>query len=460
MQDTPPPINTNIDLLRGHPSTRLLAIKQVADAAAEVLSSPELPTDSYAPIRHPLHYAGEMGNEDVRGEIGRWVAERYGLGEAIGAERILLTSGASFGLMNALMHCTSPVTGYTKQAFLISPTYFLAARVFEDAGFTNKLTAIPSHGTSIDFPALRRHLQHLTNTLPDIPLSDGLAPITRTGTLKRIYKFVLYCVPTYSNPTGTTWDLATRKALVQLAREWDILLISDDVYDFLGNEGDTTALDEDGRLLPRLVTLDRELAAQAGDAAKGEAAGYTVSNCSFSKLLGPGLRCGWVETATGVLAWQIGSGGANISGGVSSHFTSTLLHPLITTRSIDTIITTLKHTYTKRTSALLSAIQQHLPADTEVCGGHGGFFLWVGLPVGYDARAIARLATGLEGGGVRVMNGDMTECPGEGNWMGWGERWIRITVSYCEEEEALEGLRRLGVAVERWREHRDRKSVV
>lgn len=46
-------------------------------------------------------------------------------------ERILMTSGASYGLMDVLMHCTSPVTGYTKQAFLISPAYFLAAKIFE-----------------------------------------------------------------------------------------------------------------------------------------------------------------------------------------------------------------------------------------------------------------------------------------------------------------------------------------
>lgn len=84
MRDTPPLVAGNIDLLRGHPSTRLLATSQIADAAAAVLSSPSLPTDSYAVVRHPLHYASEMGNRDVRGEIARWAGERYGLREEIG----------------------------------------------------------------------------------------------------------------------------------------------------------------------------------------------------------------------------------------------------------------------------------------------------------------------------------------------------------------------------------------
>lgn len=355
-----------------------------------------------------------------------------------------------------------------------------------DAGFTNKLTAISSTATSIDLPALRRHIQHLNATTPDIPLSDGLAPISRDGAApKRIYKYVLYCVPTYSNPTGQTWDLATRRELVALAREFDVLLVSDDVYDFLGNEGDKCALGEDGQLLPRLVTIDRELMGEKGELEQG--AGFTVSNCSFSKLLGPGLRCGWIETATGVLAGQIGHGGANISvspilpplpplpsykaphceshihiltphpppqGGNSAHFVSTLIHHVVKTRAIDRIISTLQQTYTTRSRTIAAAIRAHLPAGTEICGGHGGFFMWVGLPQGYDARRIVRMAEeggGGGGGGVRVMSGDMTECPGERNRMGWGDRWVRITVSYCEGEVAVEGVRRLGAAVERWR---------
>lgn len=47
------------------------------------------------------------------------------------SERINLTPGASYGLMNTLQQCTSPGTGYTKQAFIVSPAYFLAAKVFE-----------------------------------------------------------------------------------------------------------------------------------------------------------------------------------------------------------------------------------------------------------------------------------------------------------------------------------------
>lgn len=78
-----PPVNT-IDLLRGHPSTQLLAVSEIAEAASIVLNSPDLPDDSYAETRHPLHYGSDQGNEVIREGIGSWVKERYGLREDIG----------------------------------------------------------------------------------------------------------------------------------------------------------------------------------------------------------------------------------------------------------------------------------------------------------------------------------------------------------------------------------------
>lgn len=261
--------------------------------------------------------------------------------------------------MATLQQCTSPSTGYTKQAFIISPTYFLAAKVFEgylalllasvrppvanstiDSGFAGKLTAIPSTSTGIDLALLRRHLSHITATTPDVTLSDGLAPISHDGPgSKRIYKFVLYCVPTYSNPTGQTWDLKTRQEVVKIAREWNMLVVSDDVYDFLGNVGDKSARGEDGKLLPRLVSIERDILVKEGRLNKAgeEEAGVTVSNCSFSKLLGPGLRCGWIESVTGVLAKQMGEGGANHSVCPTSHIITqvvTISNPQLGRRTI------------------------------------------------------------------------------------------------------------------------------
>ncbi|RPA97242.1 PLP-dependent transferase [Choiromyces venosus 120613-1] len=441
-------IHKPINLLRGHPSTRLLATDLIRESAAKVLSS-DLPQDSYARIRHPLHYGPDQGNEDLRAEIGRWSAERYGLKKAIPAERINITPGASYGLMNTLLLCTSPGTGYTKQAFVVSPTYFLAASVFEDAGFSGKLTAIRLSKNTIDIGSLVSHLERISASTPDVQLPCSLRPISRASVPKRIYKFVMYCVPTYANPTGETWDLETRRQVVEIARKWDMLIISDDVYDFLSNDGDTSALTPDKKLMPRLVTLDHEIGKKQGMGENG--AGYTVSNCSFSKLLGPGLRCGWIESATGVLAKQMGEGGANHSGGAPSHFTSTLIYPLITSRSIDSVISNLTKTYTARSAAIIATVKTYFPEETIIYGGKGGFFIWIILPDPYDAREITKLAAK----DVIVLNGDKSECPGD--TLGWGDHCIRVAVSYCELDVAVEGIQKFAEAMKRW-ESGDRSS--
>lgn len=95
-------------------------------------------------------------------------------------------------------------------------------------------------------------------------------------------------------------SLRRRKELLQVAREYDALIITDDVYDFLQwpakvvseSEPETTSVKE--AHLPRIVDLDRY---EDGGAEREGADGFgnAVSNMSFSKIAGPGLRCGWCE---------------------------------------------------------------------------------------------------------------------------------------------------------------------
>lgn len=93
---------------------------------------------------------------------------------------------------------------------------------------------------------------------------------------------------------------ADREALVRLAREFDALVITDDVYDFLSwpsNPNDP--IDKYATALPRLVDIDRYL-----DGGPQNGWGNVVSNGSFSKLIGPGIRTGWAE-GTDRLAYGI-----------------------------------------------------------------------------------------------------------------------------------------------------------
>ncbi|KAK6351196.1 hypothetical protein TWF718_004366 [Orbilia javanica] len=433
-----------IDFMRGHPSTSLLATSEILAAANAALGGSDLPQDSYDVDRHPLHYGPDLGNLSFRRDVGIWSAARYGLKTPTDPEMINLTSGASNGLSKALELFTNPISGYTQRAFILTPVYFLACPIFQDAGFANLLTAISLTpcGTSLDFSTLISQLESSSSS-PSPSLEIATSPL-KSSITKPLYRNVLYCVPTFSNPTGTTLSLETRIKLVKLAREHDILLISDDVYDFLDYQNSPS--NDHKTAIKRLVDIDRELGVSEGEK------GHTLSNCSFSKILGPGVRCGWVEGATRVLAQVMGTSGANHSGGAPCQLSSTIIHRLLLEtegkkkRVIDDVIGNICMAYNRRAELLESLIKQYWPEGTEVQGGEGGYFVWVKLPEGYDARIIAKMAVER---GVKVGGGDGFEVPvvkgvGEQNFMGWGDRYLRLSVSYLEEEDIKEGVRVLG----------------
>lgn len=87
-------------------------------------------------------------------------------------------------------------------------------------------------------------------------------------------------------------SLRRRKQLVRLARRYDALIVSDDVYDFLqwSSRPETVLPNSEKAFVPRVVDIDRYL-----DGGPIDEWGNTVSNGSFSKLIGPGVRTGWAE---------------------------------------------------------------------------------------------------------------------------------------------------------------------
>jgi DNA-binding transcriptional MocR family regulator len=109
-----------------------------------------------------------------------------------------------------------------------------------------------------------------------------------------IYNSVLYCVPTHANPTGSILSLEKRKRLVELGKQYNMLIICDDVYDILTFEGS---------IPKRMVAFDLESSTEDGSKS------VVISNGSFSKLLAPGARVGWIEAGETIIkqvgAWYV-----------------------------------------------------------------------------------------------------------------------------------------------------------
>lgn len=161
----------------------------------------------------------------------------------------------------------------TRHVYFQDPTYFLSFDIFLDAGFSrDQFIGIPEQDDSgIDIDLLQSYLIKNRNRAQQNKFFDS----------------VLYCVPTHANPTGSTLSAEKRKRLVQLGKQYNMLIICDDVYDILTYQGD---------IPQRVVAYDLE----------SEGKHVVISNGSFSKILAPGARAGWIEAGDSIIK-QVGN---------------------------------------------------------------------------------------------------------------------------------------------------------
>ena len=297
-----------INLLRGWPSTSLLPTTLVAQASSATFTN----TKEAFPA---LCYGPDSGHEELRIALAQWLTtfytpnSQFTVGNAassvspIDPVRICITGGASQNLACILQVFTDPL--YTRGIWCISPMYFLAGRVFEDNGFSGRtFHAVPEDDEGLDISILEQGLQKDEDLLRSLTKDQQhqqhqrLKPLWPTN---KHFRRVIYAVPTFSNPSSRTMSVKRRIQLVQLARRFDALVITDDVYDQLQWYSDSkiAAKAPDLASQPRIVDIDRFLDGGASEF------GNAVSNGSFSKIIAPGVRTGWAE-GTKALAHGLG----------------------------------------------------------------------------------------------------------------------------------------------------------
>ena len=140
---------TLIDLLKGWPNSALLPAAQIENASTVALSN----ADIYIP---GLLYGPDPGYESLRKNIANWLTYFYRPPSQILAERICITGGASQNLACILQVFSDPL--FTRNVWMVSPTYFLACRIFEDSGFHGRLRSVPEDEEGVDIKYLRNAL--------------------------------------------------------------------------------------------------------------------------------------------------------------------------------------------------------------------------------------------------------------------------------------------------------------
>ena len=281
---------------------------------------------------------------------------------------------------------------------------------------------------------------------------------------QKFYKHIIYGVPTYANPSSKTMTLQRRQELVRLAREFDALIITDDVYDQLQwpatpppdsapNTSATRPLKHAS--MPRIVDIDRTL-----DGGPPTPFGNALSNGTFSKILGPGMRTGWVEAAP-ALAHGVSQTGTSRSGGAPSHIAATFVAALLAGETLqDYVFGDLQPALARRYYALRAAVQSALGplgAVLEEQSGSavaGGYFLWLRVPI--DAVRLARRAKDEQN--LVVAEGCIFEVPGDREVAHFPNH-VRLCFAWEEEDKLVEGVERLAVVLKRMLDEGDTASA-
>jgi 2-aminoadipate transaminase len=245
--------------------------------------------------------------------------------------------------------------------------------------------------------------------------SDGMRMDALLETLDRLAaegrrpKFI-YSVPTFQNPGGVTMSEPRRRELVAIARERELLVLEDNPYGLLRFEGES---------LPALYALD------GGD--------YVLYAGTFSKILSPGIRVGWVCAPPPVMEKIVlGKQAADLC---TSTLTQYFVGEFFGEGRWREYIQNVCAIYAARRDAMLEALTRFFPKEATWSVPQGGLFVWATLPPYINTTDLL----------AKALGENVAFVPGEAAFVdGRGSSSMRLNFSAQNEDEITEGIRRIG----------------
>ncbi|WP_226485976.1 aminotransferase-like domain-containing protein [Streptomyces parvulus] len=327
-----------------------------------------------------LQYSTTEGEPVLRAALADRTSAR---GLATGPDDVLVTTGSQQGLSLLATALLEP--GDT--VLVESPCYLAALQAFAFAGA--RVVAVPGD-------------------------EDGIDPGALEELVVRERPKLLYTVPTFQNPTGRTMPAARRAAVAEIAGRCGLWIVEDDPYGELRFEG--------GRV-PWIASRDG-------------ARDRTVLLGSFSKVMAPGLRLGWLRAPAGLVrACAVAKQAADLHTPTVNQLAAARY---LADRDLDAHVARVAAAYGVRRDAMLTGLADALPAGSRWTRPEGGMFLWARLPEGYDTTALL----------PEVVRHDVAYVPGAPFHAGTPDRaTLRLCFVTQTPDEIAEGLRRLGAGL-------------
>jgi len=286
----------------------------------------------------------------------------------------------------------------------------LAFSAFVDPGDPMIIEA-PTFSGSLN--SIRRHGPEIHGVPVD---ADGMVISAVREALEKIRRSgrrckLIYTIVNFQNPAGPDLSIGRRQELIELAEEYDTLILEDDAYNELRFDGDSK---------PPVYALDRN--------------GRTIRAGTLSKILGAGVRLGWLCAPTAMLpAFQ----GFNFGGGVNPFMSRVATYFL--RDHMEAHVKVLVDVYRAKRDAMLRGLWEVLKGtDVEISRPQGGFFIWIKLPSATDVAKLEELAAQARA----------QYTPGRAFFAGkGGERHIRLAFSYEQPDKCYEGGKLLAKAI-------------
>ena len=327
----------------------------------------------------------QYGATEGLAELRRVLAERAaGEGLTLTPEHILLTQGSQQAMDLAAAAFLDP----GDVALVGCPTYMGGTGAFAAVGA--RIVGVPVDADGLDVDALERCLRRLD----------------KRGRPARL----VYVIPNFQNPDGSTLPLERRRRLVELAQRHGFVIVEDDPYGALRFEGEP---------LPSLAALDP--------------AGRVILARSFSKTISPGFRLAWVAAAPEVIRHMavIKQYRDCCSGNLAQH----IVLGFLARGLFEPHVGRLRDHYRSKRDRMLAALGRHFPGEVRWNRPQGGFFAWVSLPAPIDGEEVLREAIAR---GVAFVPGRPFHADGT------GRNTIRLSFSQSDERTIDSAVAELG----------------
>ncbi|MDO4786903.1 MAG: PLP-dependent aminotransferase family protein [Fretibacterium sp.] len=366
-----------ISFAGGMPAPEVFPIEQFAEGAEKLVSDGAT----------MLQYGTTEGYDPLRTFLNQWTAPR--LGRELSLDEILITTGSQqvLDLFAWVMIDPGDVV------IVEDPSYMAALTTFYNHGA--QFASVPVDGEGMDVSRLPALIESL--------LKEGKKP-----------KFI-YTIVNFQNPAGSTMTLERRRELVEIADRYDLAIFEDDPYGYVRF---------DGEHLPSIFSFDK--------------AGNTVYAGSFSKILSPGVRLGWVSGSKSIIRQMaIFKQSTDLC---SSSISQVLTYEYCRKGYLDAHLPNIIKNYRMKRDAMEESFRKHLaPQGITWVKPEGGFFYWLNTG-GIDSDELARKALEKK---VAILPGASFCLNPEA-----GIHAARVNYTYSQPDVIEEGVTRLAQAIQ------------